>query len=75
MGELVLEALLSSTIDTITDLNLGGNWSWFQHPDTNNERFGNVDLLLDLITKQAVLHHINLSHYIFSSKATKAILK
>ena len=29
MGELVLEALLSSDINTITDLNLSYNKSWF----------------------------------------------
>ena len=29
IGELVLDTLLSSNIDTITDLNLGGNESWF----------------------------------------------
>ena len=29
MGELVLETILSSTINTITDLNLAGNESWF----------------------------------------------
>ena len=38
MGEQVLEALLSSNIDTITDLNLGNNTSWFKHPDTKEER-------------------------------------
>ena len=38
MGELVLEALLSSNIDTITDLNLRSNKFWFKHPDTHEER-------------------------------------
>ena len=38
MGELVLEALLSANIDTITDLNLSGNSSWFENPDTEEER-------------------------------------
>ena len=37
-GELVLEALLSSNIDTITDLNLLANPSWFQYPETQEER-------------------------------------
>ena len=74
MGELVLEALLSSNIDTITDLNLGYNKSWFEHPDTKEERQGNVDLLLELITKQAGLQHINLCHNFYSSNATLAIL-
>ena len=29
MGELVLETILSSTISTISDLNLASNESWF----------------------------------------------
>ena len=37
-GQLVLESLLSSNIDSISDLNLGGNRSWFYNPDTNEER-------------------------------------
>ena len=43
--ELVLESLLSSNIDTITNLNLSNNKSWFNHPDTQQERSGNIDLL------------------------------
>ena len=38
VGENVQEALLSSNIDTITDLNLSSNGTWFQHPDTGKER-------------------------------------
>ena len=38
MGELILEALLGSSIDSISDLNLSRNKSWFKHPDTNEER-------------------------------------
>ena len=34
IGELVLETLLSSSIDSVTDLNLGGNKSLFWHPET-----------------------------------------
>ena len=30
IGELVLESLLNSSIDTITDLNFGWNLSWFK---------------------------------------------
>ena len=30
IGELVLEILMSSSIDSITDLDLGGNSSWFR---------------------------------------------
>ena len=31
IGELVLEPLINSNIDTIKDLNLGFNESWFIH--------------------------------------------
>ena len=34
IGELILESLLSSNIDSITDLNLVDNSSWFELPDT-----------------------------------------
>ena len=37
IGELVLEALLSSNITSITDLNLGCNESWFAHPELEDE--------------------------------------
>lgn len=30
IGEIVLETLLSSNIDSITDLNLSSNYSWFK---------------------------------------------
>ena len=43
--ELVLESLLSSRTDSITNLNLGYNRSWFKHPDTQEERSVNIDLL------------------------------
>ena len=42
IGELVLEALLSFNIDSISNLNLGRNYSWF-------DRIGDVDLLTELI--------------------------
>ena len=51
IGELVLEILLSSSIDSITDLDLRENLSWFK----GEERKGNVDLLMELITKQTGL--------------------
>ena len=50
IGELVLEILLSSSIDSIADLNLGVNSSWFRE-----DREGNADLLAELISKQAGL--------------------
>ena len=34
IGEIVLETLLSSNIESITDLDLSHNASWFHHPDT-----------------------------------------
>ena len=46
-GELVLESLLSSSIDSITDLNLSENRAWFNPVG--------VDLLAELISKQAGL--------------------
>ena len=70
LGELFLETLLSSSIDSITDLILGGNSSWFQHPDTKEERSVNVDLLAELISKQISLQQIDLSYNKFSSSAT-----
>ena len=45
IGELVLETLLNSNIDTITDLNFKNNFSWFEHPETREERSNNVDLI------------------------------
>ena len=43
--ELVLESLLSSNIDSVTNLNLSYNQSWFKHPDTEEEKSGNINLL------------------------------
>ena len=34
IGEIVLETLLSSGINSITDLDLRVNRSWFRHPET-----------------------------------------
>jgi len=55
IGELVLEILLSSNINSIADLNLSENYSWFHNPETEEEREGNVDLLAELISKQTGL--------------------
>ena len=70
IGEFVLEALLSSNIDTITNINLRDNRSWFRHPDTKEEIEDNGGLLAELISKQAGLQHINLSMNNFSSNTT-----
>ncbi len=74
IGEYVLEALLSSKINSITDLNLSSNSSWFEHPDTEEERVVSVDLLAELITKQAGLQSLNLEWNFFYSNATYKIL-
>ena len=49
IGELVFETLLNSNIESITDLNLRENRSWFWNPVTREERSSNVDLLAELI--------------------------
>ena len=72
IGELVLEILMSSNIDSITDLDFSQN-SWFCHPDTEEERSGNVDLLVELITKQTGLQKINLEENEFSDAAKQKI--
>ena len=69
-GEFVLEALLNSNIESINDLNLYGNESWFRHPDTEEEILSNVALLAELISKQTGLQHLNLGGYYFNSNAT-----
>ena len=67
IAEVVLEALLTSSIDSIANLNLSCNKSWFKHP-------GNADLLAEIISKQASIQHIHLSSNYFSSDATQKIL-
>ena len=74
IGELVLETLLSSNIESITDLNLLYNNSWFKHSITKEERSSNVDLIVELISKQTGLQHIDLGLNWFSCNATKAII-
>ena len=51
IGELILEPLQSANIDSINDLNLQSNSSWFWYPDMEEERSGNVDLLVEIILK------------------------
>ena len=55
IGELVLEPLQSSNIDSINVLNLNYNSSWFMNPVTEEERSGNVELLVEIILKQSSL--------------------
>ena len=49
IGELVHETLLNSNIESISDLDLSCNYSWFWNPVTREERSSNVDLLAELI--------------------------
>ena len=74
IGELVLEMLLSSNIDSITSLNFSQNSSWFDNSDMNEDRSANVDLLAEFISKQLGIQYIDLSGSLNSSNATKKIL-
>ena len=74
IGELVLESLLASRIDSIEELNFSGNKSWFWNPQTNEERTGNIDLLAEIISKQAGLKQIDLGRNFFSSNSTRTVL-
>ena len=72
IGELVLEALLNNNIQSIQDLNLSYNQSWFIviNSKTYEDRSSNVDLLGELISKQSGLKHINLGENYFHDNAT-----
>ena len=70
MGELILEALLNSNIQSITDLNFSYNRSWFKRYDTQEDRAGIVELLAEIIYRQSSLQHLNLFLNYFSSNAT-----
>ena len=74
IGELVFETLLNTSVNSIIDLNLDNNKSWFWQPDTKEERSGNIDLLAELISRQTRLQNINLSYNQFSSNATQILL-
>ena len=55
IGEHVFESLLNTNVDSIIDLDLSGNYSWFWHPETKEERSGNLGLLAELISRQTRL--------------------
>lgn len=88
MGEIVLETLLSSDIDCISNLDLSSNASWFwpsrfpeESSETEEEKTSNAELLAELIDKQTGLQHILLGTMNedangnqFSSSATQLIL-
>ena len=64
IGELILETLLNFTVDSLIELNLGENKSWFK------QRSANIALLSELISRQTRLRIISLSKNEFSSIAT-----
>ena len=68
-AEIILETLLSSNIDSITNIRLFNNESWFKNPVTKEDRFSNVELLGELFSKQTGLEHINLGQCEFSNNA------
>ena len=51
IGDLVFEILLNSSIDSITILSFFSNHSWFKIPYKREEKSGNIDLLVELISK------------------------
>lgn len=75
IGEIVLKTLLDSNVNSITNLNLRNNRSWFWDFGSYKERFGNVELLTELISKQACLQHLDIGSGLYSSNATKTVLK
>lgn len=64
---LILETLLNSSINSITDLNLSNNPSWFSNP-------ANIELLIELIFKYAAIQNLNLGDCGFVSDRTSTIL-
>ena len=73
-AEIILETLLSSNIDSITNIRLFNNESWFKNPVTKEDRFSNVELLGELFSKQTGLEHIGLGNNQFSNIAFQTIL-
>ena len=65
-GEIILEALLNSSISTIQHLDLGRNSSWFNHDETDRE--GAVEMLTEVISKMtSSLQKLDLRRNFFSS--------
>ena len=62
IGEIVLETLLSSNIESIAIISLYLNPSWFELPQIGELRIrtSNVELLVDLINKQTTLKTFDL---------------
>ena len=74
IGELIFETLLNYRVDTIVELNLSINQSWFMHPGTHEERTGNIDHFTEFISRQTHLQIIDLSWNELSSNATLTLL-
>ena len=51
MCALIIEPLLNSNIDSITDLDLYNNLWWFKQPNQGDHIDSNIVLLAELITK------------------------
>ena len=75
VGELILEAFLNSSIQTIKHLNLSWNESWFNHGDTKEEREGIVEMLTEIISMQTECPNVlNLGRNRFSSSGTEKLM-
>ena len=74
IGELVFETLLNASVDSLIELDISCNESWFSNPSTREERTDNVSLLSELISRQTRLRVNNLNAISFSSTATQTLL-
>ena len=74
-GQIILEALLNSSISTIEHLDLSENKSWFKK-DNYTYREGSVEMLTEVISKQtSSLKILNLNNDIFSYDNIKKLIK
>ena len=65
-GEIIMEALLNSSISTIQHLNLSHNFSWFNHDGADRE--GAIEMLTEVISNMtSSLQTLDLSSNRFSS--------
>ena len=74
IGEIVFETLLNSNIDSITNFDLSNNTEWFKHPETKEESTSNVELLLEVISKQTCIQTLYLGLNRFSDSALLKVL-
>ena len=73
-AEIVFETLLNSNIDCIINLDLSNNPEWFTHHETKEERTSNVELLVEVITKQTCIQKLYLGKNGFSDSAFQKVL-